>query len=144
MSSIIEITKTFKFEASHVLPKHRGKCSRLHGHSWELTVGVSGEVDPESGFVMDYAELKTLVTQEVIDHVDHSHLGCGIAYHGDEGTAHSFFGSDFYPSSENLVIAIAAILQPLINTSETTRYLSLVSLKETCTSEATWRPVTQQ
>jgi 6-pyruvoyltetrahydropterin/6-carboxytetrahydropterin synthase len=54
------IEKVFQFEAAHRLPKvpvdH--KCSRMHGHSFQVTVVVEGEVDPELGWVVDFAALE--------------------------------------------------------------------------------------
>lgn len=138
MSNIV-ISKSFMFEASHVLPRHPGKCSRLHGHSWKLNVEVKGPVCKETGFVMDYAELKALVQMHVVDLVDHQHLGCGGAVTGSNNSLSiSPFGLEFYPSSENLVVAIARILQPLIPELQKGAHLYAVSLDETCTSRATW------
>lgn len=143
------ISKDFTFEASHVLPKHEGKCSRLHGHSWQLTVAVEGPVDKETGFVVDYAKLKKLVNTWIIDNIDHTHLGCGEAFTRQDTEfrvnrivveTKSFFGLTFYPSSENLVIAIGRILLPLIPELSHDVRLYEVSLNETCTSKATWRP----
>ncbi len=140
----ITIEKEFRFEASHVLPKHEGKCARLHGHSWVLRVAVTGPVDPESGFVVDYAKLKLCVDHAIIQHLDHAHLGYGSAVHS---SAHEvempevgepYFGRYFYPSSENLVVAIARILKPLIPELKPNVRLHQVSLDETCTSRAIW------
>lgn len=143
MSQII-ISKDFTFEASHILPKHPGKCSRLHGHSWGLTVSVVGEVNRETGFVVDYGVLKELVNEHVVSKLDHSHLGYGRVYTKD-GTGMTDwppYGVTFYPSSENLVVAIGHILAPLI--PELSPYVTLheVTLKETCTSAATYRNTT--
>lgn len=139
------ISKDFTFEASHVLPKHEGKCSRLHGHSWGLTVSVIGSVNHDSGFVLDYAKLKKVVQTHIIDPLDHTHLGYAIA--GDpEGNGactieeQCAFGLTFYPSSENLVVAIAKILIPLIPEFSPNVRLFEVALKETCTSAARYRP----
>jgi len=137
------VTKDFTFEASHVLPEHPGKCSRLHGHSWKLAVSVIGEVDPETGFVVDYAELSKLVNEHIIDKLDHTHLGCGKALTGREGEElqmwRPYFGWTFYPSSENLVRAIARVLEPLVQELRHGVTLFEVELKETCTSAARWR-----
>ncbi len=143
MNLVIE--KEFKFEASHVLPKHEGKCAKLHGHSWVLRVAVTGPVDEETGFVVDYAKLKACV-QPTIDLLDHAHLGFGGADTGFSGGtdpqsikgAIPAFGYDFYPSSENLVVAIGKILQPLIPELKPNVRLHQVSLDETCTSRAIW------
>lgn len=99
---MLEISRTFRFEASHSLPDHDGKCANLHGHSWKLTVGVVGEVDPNTGFVVDYAKLTDLVNRAVICKVDHQHLGQG-GVDTSRGYQLSGLGADFYPTSENLV-----------------------------------------
>lgn len=129
------ISKDFTFEASHILPKHPGKCSSLHGHSWKLTISVEGPVNADTGFVVDYSKLKQLVNTEIIQFIDHTHLGYGAAQQQTP-----FFGINFYPSSENLVIAIGLMLQPLIKELGKNVRLYEASLNETCTSRATWRP----
>ena len=73
----IRLTKHFSFEAAHALHNYDGKCSRLHGHSYQLYVTVIGEPvsDPSSpklGMVMDFGLLKKIVGEEIIDHYDHS------------------------------------------------------------------------
>lgn len=138
--ALIVISKDFTFEASHILPKHPGKCSRLHGHSWGLTVSVIGPVDIETGFVCDYAELKRVVNESVIEKLDHTHLGQDFV---DSRHSHVMgqcpFGASFYPSSENLVVAIAQILEPLIPELKPNVRLFEITLKETCTSAARYR-----
>ena len=56
----MEISKTFRIEAAHRLPNVPAghKCSRLHGHSFAIAIHVSGPLDPDLGWVMDYADLK--------------------------------------------------------------------------------------
>lgn len=149
MAQIVEISKRFTFEASHVLPKHPGKCSRLHGHSWNLEVILAGLVNKETGFVLDYAELKAMVGKYVVDVLDHNHLGCGdlvtFPEHRPEAHYAAIWGPGFYPSSENLVVAISRILLPLVaelpsgGGPQSSIILVSVSLDETCTSTATWR-----
>jgi 6-pyruvoyltetrahydropterin/6-carboxytetrahydropterin synthase len=53
------LVRSYEFEAAHRLPKVPAghKCSRMHGHSYKLTVTVEGEVDPELGWVVDFAEV---------------------------------------------------------------------------------------
>jgi 6-pyruvoyltetrahydropterin/6-carboxytetrahydropterin synthase len=65
------VRRRFRFEAAHHLPKHPGKCRTLHGHSYELIVEVDRPVDPASGMVLDFAELKQIVKQEVVAKLDH-------------------------------------------------------------------------
>lgn len=132
---MLTISKTFTFEASHILPRHPGKCSRLHGHSWVLTVEVEGEVDPESGFVMDYGDLKRIVEANIINLVDHQHLGQGSVLLGvEEDHQATVFGVDFYPSSENLVNIFVVLLMVPFGPK-----LYSITLNETCTSAAKWQ-----
>lgn len=69
------IGKTFDFEASHQLPDEPvyGKCRNLHGHRYELAIEISGLIN-NKGWVMDFANLKKIVQERVIDKYDHQHL----------------------------------------------------------------------
>lgn len=73
-----------------------GKCSNLpgHGHNYRLWVGVSGAVDPETGFLVDLGELDALIHQAVLEPLDHQHLN-HVVPEFREGAA--------IPSSENLL-----------------------------------------
>ncbi|QMU64864.1 MAG: 6-carboxytetrahydropterin synthase [Flavobacteriaceae bacterium] len=53
-----------------------GKCSNpnYHGHNYELIVSVTGEIDPETGFVFDLGKLKYLIASEIEDPFDHKNL----------------------------------------------------------------------
>ena len=66
------IRKTFRFEAAHRLPNvpEGHKCRRLHGHSYQVEIEVTGPVDPATGMVMDFAELTKAWAPlgEVLDH----------------------------------------------------------------------------
>ncbi len=68
----MEIYKVFHIAAAHRLPNlpAEHKCSRLHGHSFRVEVHVGGRVDPKSGWIMDFADLKQAFapTFEALDH----------------------------------------------------------------------------
>jgi len=66
------VRRAFEFEAAHRLPEHPGKCRRLHGHSYRLVVAVDGRVDPSTGMVIDFSELKRVVADRVVDRLDHA------------------------------------------------------------------------
>jgi 6-pyruvoyltetrahydropterin/6-carboxytetrahydropterin synthase len=73
----MRICKQFRFEAAHVLPHHPGKCSRLHGHSYQLEVFIDGPLQTSgaaAGMVMDFDEIARLVREHVIDKLDHNSL----------------------------------------------------------------------
>jgi 6-pyruvoyltetrahydropterin/6-carboxytetrahydropterin synthase len=68
------VRRRFRFEAAHELPGHPGECRRLHGHSYELFVGVEREVEAKSGMAIDFSDLKRIVGKEVIEPIDHRML----------------------------------------------------------------------
>jgi 6-pyruvoyltetrahydropterin/6-carboxytetrahydropterin synthase len=68
----IELVKDFRFEAAHWLPNvpDGHKCRRIHGHSFRGEVAVRGEIDPATGWVIDFAELKRAV-DPIVARLDH-------------------------------------------------------------------------
>ena len=113
----MEIFKKFTFEAAHRLPNVPAghKCSRLHGHSWRGVIYVRGPVDPRTGWIMDFAEIKQKF-QPVYDVLDHHYLN-DVA--GLEN-----------PTSEMVARWIWQRLKPVLP------LLSAVVVHETCTSGA--------
>ncbi len=71
----VEIFKEITFEAAHRLPNvaEGHKCGRLHGHSFRAAVHVAGPVDPVSGWVTDFADLKANLAP-LLDELDHRYL----------------------------------------------------------------------
>ena len=69
------IYKEFTIEAAHQLPHAPvgHKCRRLHGHSFRIAIHVTGAVDPERGWVVDYGDIKTAFAP-VHDALDHHFL----------------------------------------------------------------------
>lgn len=139
----MHLKKEFRFEASHQLPNHNGKCARLHGHSWVLCVWVMGPVlenpgHPKEGMVVDYYDIGQVV-KPIIELLDHRHLGYGIAEVEDADGAYGgilqcdkeLWDKNFpiVPTSENILIWIAEQLPKDFN-------WSCLALNETCTSEA--------
>lgn len=70
----MKIQRSYRFEASHQLPRHPGACRRLHGHSYRFIVQVSGAPDDEQGMVLDFFDLDRIVAERVLDKLDHHHL----------------------------------------------------------------------
>ena len=71
----MEIFKEYRFEAAHRLvgvPKSH-PCSRLHGHSYRLSVHVTGRIDPAAGWIMDFADLDKAV-EPLFEQLDHRYL----------------------------------------------------------------------
>jgi len=80
------LTRKFKFDASHTLDWHQGKCKNLHGHTFNLEIQVNGPLN-ENSVVIDFIELKQIVTQHILDKLDHSHLNDTIQNPTAENTA---------------------------------------------------------
>ena len=72
------ITKGISFDACHFLPRHVGKCANMHGHTWKVAVTVCGQdleaVGPNSGMILDFAHLKSLMKVHIADRFDHKML----------------------------------------------------------------------
>ena len=111
----MDIFKVFQIEAAHRLPNVPAghKCARLHGHSFRIEIHVSGEPDAQSGWIMDFADLKTAFAP-IFAEIDHHCLN-DVA--GLEN-----------PTSENLAQWIWRRLKPALP------LLSKVVVHETCTS----------
>jgi 6-pyruvoyltetrahydropterin/6-carboxytetrahydropterin synthase len=74
-----------------------GKCNNpnFHGHNYELEVGVTGEVDPVTGYLIDIKKLKTIMKEEVEDYLDHKNLNLDVPEF-----------KDINPTMENIAIFI--------------------------------------
>jgi 6-pyruvoyltetrahydropterin/6-carboxytetrahydropterin synthase len=70
-----EISRSYHVEAAHRLPHlpEGHKCARLHGHSFEITLHVQGEVDPKTGFILDFAEIDRAF-EPLFERLDHHYL----------------------------------------------------------------------
>lgn len=116
----MQLFKEFTFEAAHLLPNVPAghKCARLHGHSFEVTVHVEGDVDPVYGWVVDFGDIKAAV-KPVIARLDHYYLN---EIQGLEN-----------PTSENLAMWIWDEVK------EALPIVSAVQVKETCTAGCIYR-----
>lgn len=56
---IVELRKEYRFEAAHFLPRVPAghKCARMHGHGYRVELCARGPVDPETGWLIDFADL---------------------------------------------------------------------------------------
>ncbi len=74
-----------------------GKCAlpNFHGHNYELTVSVTGEIDPATGFVINLDDLKQIIKDEVEDYLDHKNLNLDIPEF-----------KNLNPTAENIVVLI--------------------------------------
>lgn len=113
---MLSITKIVRFEAAHVISSYRGPCSNIHGHSYELHITLSGNMLNKSDILMDFAELKKLLTKTVLQDFDHALLlkRNNINLAASNNVATKIYWLDHEPSAEFLVGYIAHKLEPLI------------------------------
>jgi 6-pyruvoyltetrahydropterin/6-carboxytetrahydropterin synthase len=74
---MITVTKKFEFEAAHKLPEYAGACRNLHGHTFKLEVTVekgSYTKNAPAGMIIDFTELKKIITNKVLSKLDHAYL----------------------------------------------------------------------
>jgi 6-pyruvoyltetrahydropterin/6-carboxytetrahydropterin synthase len=111
----IELVKDFRFEAAHYLPNvpEGHQCRRMHGHSFRGEVAVRGNVDPHTGWLIDFADLKRVV-DPIVARLDHYLLN------EVEGLEN--------PTSERVAIWLWERLLPSLP------MLFRITIEETCTS----------
>ncbi|MFK5968802.1 MAG: 6-carboxytetrahydropterin synthase QueD [Candidatus Marithrix sp.] len=119
---IMEIFKKFSIEAAHRLSNVPAghKCGRLHGHSFQITIHVCSEVGSNNGWVMDFADIKT-VFKPLYEQLDHHYLN---EINGLEN-----------PTSENLAAWIWQRLKPNLP------ILCQITIQETCTSGCIYKGI---
>ena len=104
---MIYITRRETFNAAHRLFKPEwdddrnlevfGKCSnpQWHGHNYVLYVTVKGEVNPDTGFLVNLKDLSLVIQKYILEKVDHKNINIEVDFMAGK-----------YASSENLAIAI--------------------------------------
>lgn len=105
--SKVKVSRKAHFNAAHRLYREDwsdeknssvfGKCSNpnFHGHNYELVVSVTGEIDSETGFVIDMKVLKDLIKAEVEEALDHKNLNVEVPEF-----------NDLNPTAENIAVVI--------------------------------------
>lgn len=116
MARKVAVIRCEHFNAAHRLYKEGwtdeqnlatfGKCSlpHYHGHNYELEVKLVGEVDPQTGFVMDLKLLSDLVNEQVLERFDHKNLNVDTEEF-----------RELNPTAENIAIVIHDLLRPHIS-----------------------------
>lgn len=128
---MIYLTKKMFFSASHRVynptwsdAKNEeifGQCSNIngHGHNYELEVVVCGEINEETGYVMDLKKLKQIIKDIIISRVDHKNLNTDVP-----------FLKNIIPTSENITKAFWNLLQEKLTNVK----LYKIKLSESSTS----------
>ncbi|MEA3115183.1 MAG: 6-pyruvoyltetrahydropterin/6-carboxytetrahydropterin synthase [Caballeronia sp.] len=118
------ITRKLEFDAGHRIPDHRSQCRNLHGHRYVLEITLQGELvetegAPDRGMVMDFADVKALAMEHLVNKWDHAF----IVYARDEVVRsfleqmadHKTVVLDRIPTVENLAAEAFRILSDVYN-----------------------------
>ncbi|MDR2637859.1 MAG: 6-carboxytetrahydropterin synthase QueD [Zoogloeaceae bacterium] len=117
----MQITRRLEFDAGHRIPDHASQCRNLHGHRYVLEITLEGKVvdtpgDAARGMVMDFADIKRVAREQLVDAWDHAFL---VYRHDTPVVAflqslegHKTVILDVIPTAENLARRAFAILAP--------------------------------
>jgi 6-pyruvoyltetrahydropterin/6-carboxytetrahydropterin synthase len=121
MGELISLKKMFHFEAAHFLPHvpQGHKCRRMHGHSFQFEIEVRGQIDPKTGWVIDFGDMSKVVKPLIHQYLDHYLLN------DVDGLEN--------PTSENLCLWLWKKIKPDLPS------LYKISVKETCNTRAEYR-----
>lgn len=121
---MFELCKEFRFEAGHVLTYHDGKCREPHGHSYILTVHLSGKrlihEGPKKNMLVDFSDVTAIVKPMIEKYFDHRWLNDSLECDS--------------PTVEFIAQWIFEFL------SDAIPCLSAITVHETSTSKVTYRP----
>lgn len=120
VSQRVRLVRGFSFEAAHRLPNAPPdhKCTRLHGHSFRVDLLCEGKVDPDAGWLIDFADIKRAFAP-TLEQLDHRYLN------EIEGLEN--------PTAENLARWIWVRVKPVLPS------LAQVTVAETCTARCEYR-----
>src|SRR5574341_2503071 len=97
---MFESTVKLDFDAAHFHRNYEGKCANLTGHRWSVAVSVQAATLTDPGFVLDFALLKSVLREHVIDRLDHTCINDVPPFDAEE------------PSAEQLAVTIYRWLEP--------------------------------
>lgn len=112
----VKVSRKAHFNAAHRLYREDwdfeknqaifGKCNnpKYHGHNYDLIVSVTGEIDQETGYVLDMKVLKDLIKEHVEDAMDHRNLNVEVPEF-----------KELNPTAENIAVVIFNRLRPHIS-----------------------------
>jgi 6-pyruvoyltetrahydropterin/6-carboxytetrahydropterin synthase len=118
----VTVTRRLRFNAAHRVHNPAlsdaenqrifGKCNNpnWHGHNYTLDVSATGPIDERTGYVIDLAVLRDIVTREVLDRVDHRNFNLDVD-----------FMRGINPTTENIIVAFWAVIEPALRPARLTR-----------------------
>ena len=109
------VTRCVHFNAAHKLHNPRlsdaeneamfGVCSNpnFHGHNYDMEISVEGEIDPQTGYVIDVQRIKQIANECLLRHLDHKNLNLDVPWF-----------SDLNPTAENIAVVSWRVLAPAL------------------------------
>lgn len=140
----LRVTKIFDFETAHALWGYDGKCRNIHGHSYKLTVSITGDIIDDvdavkNGMIIDFGDLKKIVKSTVVEEFDHALLVNGKTPHAKYAEVENGFSKillcDYQPTCENMLIDMVGRILKALPADITLKY---ARLQETDNSFAEW------
>lgn len=116
------VTRRVHFNAAHRLwnptfsdaenARVFGVCNNpnFHGHNYNLDVSVTGDIDPATGYVFDINQLRQIVEECVVRHLDHKNLNLDVAWF-----------RDLNPTAENIAVVCWQVLEPAVRPAKLVR-----------------------
>jgi len=140
----LRVTKIFDFETAHALWGYDGKCANIHGHSYKLTVSITGAIINDvnavkNGMIIDFSDLKKIVKEAVINPFDHALLVNGKTPHAKYAEVENGFSKiilcDYQPTCENMLVDMVKRILAGLPQGISLKY---AKLQETDNSFAEW------
>ena len=72
----MQVFRQFRFHAARHLPNLEDShiCKKIHGHTFNLTVYIKGNINNQTGFIIDFFDIDKIVTKNIIKSIDHKLL----------------------------------------------------------------------
>jgi 6-pyruvoyl-tetrahydropterin synthase len=140
----VRVSKRFSFDMAHALYGYDGPCKNIHGHTYHLTVTLQGKPSIEStdvklGMVIDFADLKQIVHEQILSTFDHALvLNQEAPYVKSEVIANEFekvITVAYQPTCENLMLHFVSLIKDKFSVD---KKLVALRLEETPNSYAEW------
>jgi len=119
---MIYITRKEHFNAAHKLyredwsqeqnDKVFGRCANTnwHGHNYDLFVTIKGDINPDTGFVIDLKELKRIILENVVDKLDHKNLNLDVDFMRGKMASTEVLAIEIWNQLESHILERGAVL----------------------------------
>lgn len=147
--NIINLKYAVKFDAAHRLFLYKGPCNNLHGHTWKVELELMGGVDPKSGMLLDFHDIKELARKTIMDKLDHGaifNFEDKVMWQNLLSMKMKIYTLPCEPTCENLARAIYEMVAPILKAGVDpvrTIWLESVRVWESDHASATYEAIQQ-